>query len=128
MYVCWENVVGRNKARPPEVTGMYLGPGWHSMASALLDAMWYAMWFIAGGAVAIGSCWYAGDQAYRAWQDWEREARSRRRERRTEREAARGLTQIEHYLDTQTPAPAGASPATKHPGTDRRRRWPPTRR
>ncbi len=105
---------------------MYLGHGWHSLATALADAMWYASLYLVRGSVAMGSCWYGGEEGYRAWQDWEREARSRRRERRVERAAARGLTQIEHFLGNQAPSPGRPSSTKKASGTDRRRRRPPT--
>ena len=36
------------------------GLGWHFLAGAFLDVIRYLMWWIVGGLVAGGSCWYVG--------------------------------------------------------------------
>ena len=61
---------------------MSLGYGWQPLADALGDLLLYAFWFLAGGAVAIGACWYGGYECYRAWRELEHESLRRRHERR----------------------------------------------
>lgn len=81
---------------------MSMGYGWQPLADALGDLLLYAFWFLAGGAVAIGACWYGGYEGYRAWRELEHESLRRRHERRIEKETARGLVQLEEFLRGQT--------------------------
>jgi len=111
---------------PTEVTEMSLGYGWQPLADALVDLVWYACLYLTGGAVAIGACMYGGHEAYRAWQDWERDSLRRRQERRIERETARGLVQLEEFLQDQTRSTMEESklPKTTAEGKIHRRQAP----
>lgn len=82
---------------------MHPGYGWQALASMLCDAAWYALWYLYGGLVASGACWFTGYGGYRAWQEWDREWLRRREERRINKEAIRGLRAVEDFLQHQTP-------------------------
>lgn len=82
---------------------MYRDHAWQALADRLADAAWYAMWSLYGGLVAAGSCWCFGYCGYRAWQEWDRDWLRRREQRRIDREVARGLRQVEQFLQHQTP-------------------------
>ena len=58
---------------------------WHQMADLLSDAVLNAMWWLYGGLIAFGSCWWMGYGGYRAWQEWDRDRLQRREERRAHR-------------------------------------------
>ncbi|GAB2727495.1 hypothetical protein GCM10027273_02840 [Nocardioides pakistanensis] len=80
---------------------MNRGPVWQPMADLLSDVVWHAAWWLYGGMVAFGSCWWFGCGGYREWQQWERdwlERREQRRRSRIDRDIARGLREIEEFL------------------------------
>jgi hypothetical protein len=97
---------------------------WQALADRLADAAWHAMWFLYGGLVAFGSCWCFGCGAYGVWQEWDRDWLRRRGQRRIDREVARGLRQVEEFLQQQTPARTegsdGAKPSRGYRGHRRR--------
>jgi len=101
---------------------------WHQMADLLSDAVLNAMWWLYGGLIAFGSCWWMGYGGYRAWQEWDRDRLQRREERRAHRledDVARGLREVELFLQDQCPSNGGhAEKASKAPRTHR---WRPYR-
>lgn len=86
---------------------MSMGYGWQPFHGAVVHLLLCAMWYLAGGAVALGASMYGGYEAYRAWQEWERDEVRRRQERRIEKETARGLVQLEEFLGRRTQPTSG---------------------
>jgi hypothetical protein len=77
-----------------------LGP----QLEALSDIIRHVLWWAVAALVAFGLCWGGGYAAREAWLEVTRTARqrdARSQDRRVEREAARGLAQLERFLDQQ---------------------------
>lgn len=106
---------------------MYFGPVWQRLADLLCDVVWHAVWWLYGGMVAFGSCWWIGYGGYRAWQEWDRDWLQRREERRAsriDRDVARGLREVEEFLRLQCPAPVSGLHGEKRPKVPRGHRRP----
>jgi len=43
------------------------GLGWHYLAGAFVDVIRYLIWWLVGGLVAGGTCWYVGANVYENW-------------------------------------------------------------
>jgi hypothetical protein len=75
---------------------------WHYLAGAFLDVIRYLMWWLVGGLIAWGSCWYVGANVY---ENWVRETPAPRvllaAELRLRRDLRRGCRALEEYLARQ---------------------------
>lgn len=103
---------------------------WQPMADLLSDAVLNAMWWLYGGLIAFGSCWWMGYGGYRAWQEWDRNRLQRReaqRAHRIEDDVARGLREVEQFLQVQCHSPANGAHAEKPSKTTRAHRRRPYR-
>ena len=90
----------------------YMDPRWSEpIWGAVGDLLRYMGWVCVGGLIAVGACWYGGVVAMEAYRDWQRAGPPSSRRHRTgptrryrppqsdvEREAARGIREIEVFL------------------------------
>lgn len=78
---------------------------WQQLWYTWLELVSYLLWWLMGGLVALGGCYYVGQLVY---MDWVRENPPPRirflAERRLRRDLARGLADLEEYLYEQDPA------------------------
>ncbi|QWC84168.1 hypothetical protein KLP28_11240 [Nocardioidaceae bacterium] len=84
----------------------YLDPRWSEPIWGVVgDVLRYLGWVCVGGLIAVGACWCGGVVAMQAYREWQRTGPPRRHghtQGAVEREAARGIREIEVFLGAGT--------------------------